>query len=48
MADIASNINAEVTPDGAWVGFTRVCGSQHLTAHADYFLAFPDHCEDWS
>merc|ERR1719187_1311064 len=47
VADVSSNINAVVSPDGARFPVLWVGGSQHLAPHFYYIFAFPDHSKDW-
>ena len=46
VADVAANINAEVTTDGAWVGVKRLSGTEHFTASSYSVCTFPDHGAD--
>uniref|UniRef100_A0A182Q057 Uncharacterized protein n=1 Tax=Anopheles farauti TaxID=69004 RepID=A0A182Q057_9DIPT len=44
--DVAANLDAQVTTDGAGLGVGRVGGSQHLAASLHGVQAFPDHRND--
>ena len=43
MADVPSNIDAEISSDGSGLGVDGVGGAQHLAAGLDNVVAFPDH-----
>jgi hypothetical protein len=48
VADVAADINGEVTTDGAWSGGSWVGGTEEDTASLDGVTAFPDHGADWA
>jgi len=48
MADVASDLNAEVTADGAHGRLGRHGGAEHLAALEDNILSLPDHGADGS
>ena len=46
--DVTTNMNAEVTTDGAGLGVERLGGAEHLAAGGDSVVTFPDHGADWT
>jgi len=46
--DVACNLNAEVSTDGAWVGVLGVGLAKHDPAGLDSVSSLPDHWDDWS
>ena len=46
MADVAADIDGEVTTDGAWCGGERVGGTEESAAGLDDVFALPDHGAD--
>ncbi len=48
MADVASDLDAEISSDSSRGGFKRVGGSEHLASGGDGLLSFPNHADDRS
>ena len=48
MNNVAANINAEVTANGAWLGGQWVGSSDDLSSGLHDVLSFPAHGADWS
>ena len=48
MANVAANLDAEVSTDGAWERCSRVSLAQHDATSFDNVESFPDHRDDWS
>jgi len=48
MADVAADINAEVSTDGAWVRVKRFSGAKHLSASSNSVVSLPDHGANWT
>ncbi len=48
MADVAADLNAEVSTDGSHGTFGRHGGSEHLASLEDNVLSFPNHSADRS
>ena len=48
VADVTSNMDCEVTPDGAWLGVSWVCLSQHATTSLHCVETLPDHGANWA
>jgi len=48
VADVASDINGEVSADGTWEGCEGVGGSEEGTTGLDSITTFPNHSADWS
>ena len=46
--DVSTNINAEISSDGAWLWLVGSCGSQHLSAGGNSVVTFPDHSGNWA
>ena len=46
VADVSSDLDAEVSSDGSGSGFERVGGAKHLASGGNCFLSFPDHADD--
>ena len=44
--DVSTNIDAEITADGAWGGVEGLGGAEHLAAGEDSVVTFPDHGAD--
>jgi len=48
VTDVTSNLNAEVSTDGAWLGVLGVGLAKHDPAGLDNAGSLPDHWDDWS
>jgi hypothetical protein len=48
MDDVSSDINAEVSSDGAWLGLEWLGLSEHLSSGGDNVGSLPNHGNDWS
>lgn len=48
MDDVSSNINAEVSSDGAWLRLKRLGLSEHLSSSGHNVTSLPNHGNDRS
>jgi len=46
MADVSTNIDAEITADSAWLGVGGLRSTEHLSTSLDRVVTFPDHGTD--
>ena len=46
VTDVAADVDAEVTTDGAWLGLEGLGGTEHLAAGKDGVVTLPDHGAD--
>ena len=46
MANVASYLEAKVSPDGSRIGFEGISGAEHLASCRNCLFALPDHAAD--
>lgn len=47
MANVSSNINAEVSSDGTWSRIKWICLSKHFSSCGNNWFSFPNHAYNW-
>ena len=48
VANVSSDVNAEVSSDSTWFGIEWLGGTEHFSSGKDGIITFPNHAADWS